>query len=76
MPDPNAEVAANIRAELARKQATQTQLAAALKITQQSVSAKLNGKRPFTIAEVSEAADFLRVAPAVLYGEALAGRAA
>lgn len=76
MPDLTEEIAANVRAELARKRSTQAQLAAELGITQQSVSAKLLGKRPFSIAEVAKAAEFLEVAPAALYGEQFGERAA
>ena len=45
-------VAANVRAEMARVGVTQADLAEALHITQQSVSAKRSGKTPFTLNDL------------------------
>lgn len=57
---------ANIRAELARAQVTQIALAEYLGISQASVSAKLKGKTPWSLAEVGAVALALEVDPAEL----------
>jgi transcriptional regulator with XRE-family HTH domain len=58
-----ARVAANIRAELARNDVTQVQVAAALGITQQAVSQKLSGRRPFSLDDVEVIAPMVGMAP-------------
>lgn len=62
-------VAANIRAEMARRRLPQTALADRLGITQQAVSMKLAGRRPLTDTEVSTIADFLSVEPGSLFAD-------
>jgi transcriptional regulator with XRE-family HTH domain len=52
---------AEIRAELARQQRSQTALAAVLDQTQQSVSRKLRGVRPFSFDEIEVIAAWLEV---------------
>jgi transcriptional regulator with XRE-family HTH domain len=54
-------VAGAVRAELARRRLTQTDLAAALGLSQQAASRRLAGKVPFDIDELSRVADLLRV---------------
>lgn len=50
-----------IKAELARRGATQAQLAAALGITQSGISRRLTGIQPFRTDELEAVADFLGV---------------
>lgn len=52
-------VAANVRAELARRRVTQTQLASVLGIPQPAVSRRLGGKVPFSIDELADLAAYL-----------------
>lgn len=59
-------VAANIRAEMARRRATQGALAAALGVTQQAVSRRLRGDVEFTVTELQIVAETLGVDPARL----------
>ena len=59
-------VAAAVRAEMARRKATQAQLAEILGVHQMSVSRRLNGRTPFTAAEILQVAEFLGVDPIVL----------
>jgi len=65
-PSLHQRVAANVRAEMARLGVTQTQLAEALHITQQSVSAKRSGKTPFTVNELDIIAPMLQMTVAEL----------
>lgn len=60
-------VPGNLRAEMARRNVRQVDLARALGITQQAVSQKLNGRRPFTDVEISTAARIVGVAPGELF---------
>lgn len=53
----NAQIAANLRAELARHGKTQTWLAGVLGVSQSSVAARLKGDVPFTVVELWQAAD-------------------
>lgn len=55
------QVAANIRAELARQRKTQAQLADVWGLTQASVSKRMSGTVPVDINEVAKAADWLGV---------------
>ena len=71
MPNPTEIVAANIRAEMARQRKSQTDLAAALGTTQQAISARFNAKTPFSIEQVTRAADFLGVPASVLFGDTI-----
>lgn len=50
-----------IKAELARRGATQAELAAALGITQSGISRRLTGTQPFRTDELEAVADFLGV---------------
>ncbi len=59
-------VAATIRAEMARFGVTQAQIASALKVSQQSVSSKRNGRTPFTLDELEVIAPMLGMSPAEL----------
>lgn len=76
MPSPTEIVAANIRAEAARQRKSQNDLAVALGTTQQAISARFNAKTPFTIEQVTRAAEFLGIPAAVLFGDALLERTA
>jgi transcriptional regulator with XRE-family HTH domain len=69
----NAEqVAANVRAEMARHRVTQAQLATVLGLHQMSVSRRLNGEVPFDVNELVAVADYLGVDPAALLPERVA----
>lgn len=59
-------VAANIRAEMARQRIPQTAIAAALGITQQSVSNRINGRVPIDVDELAVFARLLGVPVASL----------
>ena len=65
-----ATVAANVRAELARRSVTQTQLAAKLGTTQQYVSRRLTGSVPLDVEDLAAIAGLLNITVAVLIGEA------
>ena len=65
-------LAANIRAELARNGKTQADLAELLGITRQGVSQRLLGRVDFRLRELSLIADFLGVTVTALLGEAAA----
>lgn len=54
-------VAGEVRAHLARRQLSGKQLATALGVSQFSVSRRLRGEVPFSVDELSVAADFLGV---------------
>lgn len=58
---PAEQVAANARAEMARHGVSQTELAAALGIKQQSISRRLAGKTPITVDEAFAIANALGV---------------
>jgi transcriptional regulator with XRE-family HTH domain len=55
------DVAAEVRAAIARKQVTQRDFAAAVGLTQSGVSRRLSGRTDFTIPELTAAANFLGV---------------
>lgn len=77
MPAPERRVvAANVRAEMARRRLPQIALADRLGITQQAVSMKLAGRRPLTDTEVAAIADFLSVEPGSLFADHAAVRSA
>lgn len=59
-----AMIAAEVRAELARQNKTQRDLADRLRITQPSVQLRLSGQRPFRAEELAVIADWLGVPPA------------
>lgn len=52
---------ANVRAELARRDMTQTQAALKLGISKQAMSSKLNGKTAFTLVELGSLSQLLQV---------------
>lgn len=56
-----AKIAAEVRAELARQNKTQRELADRLCITQPSVQLRLSGQRPFRAEELAVIADWLGV---------------
>lgn len=51
-PTPRERVAANVRAEVARRQDTQADVARVLGLSQQSVSKKLRGAVPFDLDQL------------------------
>lgn len=53
--------ASNVRAELARKDMTQSQAALKLGISKQAMSSKLNNKTAFTLLELGQLAQILNV---------------
>lgn len=59
-------VAANVRAEMARRSYSQRQLAADLGIAQQGLSQRLNGRVPFRVNELDRIAAILGVDLAAL----------
>lgn len=65
-------LAANIRAELARNRKTQSDLADHLGITRQALSQRLLGRVDFRMGEVTAAATFLGTTIATLVGEVAA----
>lgn len=59
--DLNALVAAEVRAQMARKKRTGVDLAKHLGMAQPTISKRLNGDTPFTVAELAEVAAWLEV---------------
>lgn len=59
-------MAANVRAEMARRSIPQAVVAELLGITQQSVSARLSGRTDFSSSEIRAIASLLGVDPGVL----------
>ena len=59
-------IAANVRAELARKGITQTDLALRLKKSQPFVSRRLSGSVPFNVADLDSIATVLDISIASL----------
>lgn len=64
------EVVRNIRAEMARKDLTQTQLAGLLGISQVAVSKRLRGIVPISVPELLRMAEFLDVTASDLLKDA------
>lgn len=62
-------VAANVRAEVARRRARQTDLAALLGISQQAMSRRLTGEVAFDVDELQALASHLEVPASELLGE-------
>jgi transcriptional regulator with XRE-family HTH domain len=60
------EVAANVRAEMARQRITQNDLIAATGWSQQKISRRLTGTVAFDVAELAVIADYLGKEPAEL----------
>ncbi|WP_373202627.1 helix-turn-helix transcriptional regulator [Mycobacterium marinum] len=65
-------VAANVRAELARKNKRQEHLADLLGFTRQAVSQRLLGRVDFRVAELQAIADYLEVPISALVGDSKA----
>lgn len=59
-------LAANIRAEMARKGITQEQVAARLGVSQPQISRRLAGEITFDVIEISRIAELVGVTPAEL----------
>ena len=59
-------VAANLRAEVARRRIPQRELAQVLECSQQSMSRRLQGTQPLTVDELMALSAFLDMDPAVL----------
>jgi transcriptional regulator with XRE-family HTH domain len=66
---PRTDVAANVRAELARARITQSRLAEVAPFSQSSLSRSLAGLRSFTVAELTWIANYLDVPVATLLAE-------
>ena len=60
------DVAANVRAELARRRITQTDVAQRLGVTRQNVAQRLNGSVDFRVGELIAVADMLGITIAEL----------
>jgi transcriptional regulator with XRE-family HTH domain len=67
-----ASVAANVRAELARKRITQMEVAACLGVSRQNVSQRLNGRVDFRVSELVAIAGLLDIPAAALLAESAA----
>ena len=63
---PTAQTGKNVRAEMARAGVTQAALAKALGLSQAAISARLLGKTPFDINELTTIAEHLGVEVSVL----------
>lgn len=59
-------VAANVRAEIARQGHNATELALVLGITKQAVSGKMNAKTAFNFNEIEKISHWLGIEPQVL----------
>lgn len=60
-------VAANVRAEVARKGKTQTELAFGIGMSKQSVSAKMNADSAFTLNDLERIANWLGIDIQILF---------
>lgn len=65
-----AQVAANVRAELARRGLSQVDIAATLGVSQAAVSRRLSGSVPLDVNEVAAIADLLGITPSQLVSAA------
>lgn len=65
-------VAAEVRAELARRKVSQTQIAMLLGISQAGVSRRLLGQTPMDVNEVAAIAEFLDIPVSALFPERVA----
>jgi transcriptional regulator with XRE-family HTH domain len=65
-PSPSRAVAAEIRAQMARHQMTQGQLARRLGMSPATLSRRLLGVFPFTVDDIYQLADIFGVAPSAL----------
>lgn len=66
----NQTVAANVRAEMARRHHSQNSLAVLIGMRQQALSRRLSGQTAFTIDEIAAIAAILNVRITDLVGEA------
>lgn len=64
--------AANVRAEMARRNVRQITVAKRLGISQAAISRRLSGETEFSVAELLQVADLLGVTAAHLLGEDVA----
>lgn len=64
-----AEIAANIRAELARGNHQQKKIAGLLDVSRMAIHRRLTGQTPFRVDELSKIANFLGVSVSELIGE-------
>jgi transcriptional regulator with XRE-family HTH domain len=62
-------VAANVRAELARKRISQTQIAEHLGVSRQNVAQRLNGRVDFRVGELIAIAALLDIPAAAFHKE-------
>lgn len=69
MEAPTVDVAAEVRAVLARKQMSQRQLATALGVTQPVIWRRMRGEVPFTGEELQRIASVLDVSISSFFGE-------
>lgn len=66
---PITDVAANVRAEVARRRIRQAAIAEHMGLDQRAVSRRLLGQVEFSVGELQSLADLLGVPVATLYGE-------
>ncbi len=66
---PAEQVAATVRAEMARRRVTQTALADVLGMTQTALSRRISGAIPFDVNELHAIAEHLGLPPAALLGQ-------
>lgn len=66
---PAERIGENVRAEMARRNVSQTSLALQLNLSQASVSSRLRGEIAFNVNELDRAARFLGVPVALLLAE-------
>lgn len=64
-----ANLAANVRAEAARRRVSQAQIAQHLGLDRSAVSRRLSGKTEFSSSELARISDLLEVPVAELFGE-------
>lgn len=67
---PQTNVAANVRAELARKRITQTKVAARLGVSRQNVAQRLSGRVDFRVSELVAIAELLEIPVTALLADA------
>lgn len=65
-------IASNVRAEMARRRITQTEIAKKAGIPQSGLSRRLVGSTPFTVNEIERIAEVLDIQVNELIGEAVA----
>ena len=73
--NPSVQIGANVRAEMARRGLTQTALADRLHISQTQVSARLRGRVPFDVNELTRVAEVLGVSLSTLLPDSTVGAA-